>query len=114
MFWNVEAVNTEFELNRGEAGFLVRTLSARLTALLFESKTAKVVWTATYSESRGITGHAVNDSVCPPTLVPCAMNRARVARDRMALMTRFCLLLLIFAPSFVADESSFALWIRTR
>src|SRR6202795_4302481 len=38
------------------------------------------------------------------------MNHPRVARDRMALMTRLCLLLLIFAPSFVAEESSFPLW----
>jgi hypothetical protein len=28
----------------------------------------------------------------------------------MALMMRLCLLLLLFAPSFVAEESSFALW----
>src|SRR4029077_6995202 len=52
--------------------------------------------------SHGITGHAVNHSV--------VMNRPRVARDRMALMMRLCLFLLLFAPSFMAEESSFALW----
>lgn len=34
----------------------------------------------------------------PPDLRPVAMNRPRVARDRMALMMRLCLLLLLFAP----------------
>jgi hypothetical protein len=56
------------------------------------------------------TGHAIDHSSYPSILVFVATNRRHVARDGMALMMRLCLLLLLFAPAFVAEESSFALW----
>jgi hypothetical protein len=52
LFWNVEGVNTEFELNRGDPAILVRTLSLRLTALPFKNAGSAVTVPANLQEFR--------------------------------------------------------------